>query len=97
VHRQGSATPYTLIEGPCAWYGRDYTSEEQQQQFVIHLTPAHIQELDAALEQVLASGLVQQQGDYLRFVSAWAARHQCVHHFQVLLQFWSTSGGTDHV
>jgi hypothetical protein len=62
--------PYTLIEGPCAWYGRDYTSEQQQQQFVLQLTPVHIQELDAALEQVLASGLVQQQGDYLRFVSA---------------------------
>lgn len=34
------------VEGPIVWEGKDWTSEDQ---WVFHLTPTHLQEIDDAL------------------------------------------------
>jgi hypothetical protein len=52
--------PYTLIEGPDAWTAADYPVLEDH---MLHLSPAHVAELDAAVEAVLASGKRLQVGN----------------------------------
>ncbi|GLC60278.1 hypothetical protein PLESTB_001593600 [Pleodorina starrii] len=53
ICRQGSVVPFTLIEGRDAWTAADYPVLEDH---MLHLTPEHVAELDAAVEAVLASG-----------------------------------------
>lgn len=45
--------PFTLIEGPDAWYAKDYAALEDH---MLHLTEQHLAELDKAIEAVLSSG-----------------------------------------
>lgn len=58
--------PYTLVEGPAAWYGADY--QHAVQQWAVQLQPTHIAELEAAVAALLA-GKVVQDGNQLRMVS----------------------------
>jgi len=37
--RMGSVEPFTIIEGPEAWYAKDYTGRAD---WINHLTPQHI-------------------------------------------------------
>jgi hypothetical protein len=60
--------PYTLVEGPEAWYGRDYQNNIDQ--WAITLSETHIAELDAAIARVLANKTITQEGNYLHLVSA---------------------------
>jgi hypothetical protein len=64
--RQGSVEPYTLVEGPEAWYGVDYQNNIDQ--WAITLSETHIAELDAAIERVLANKTIKQEGNYLHLV-----------------------------
>mmetsp|Transcript_37065 Transcript_37065/g.82427 ORF Transcript_37065/g.82427 Transcript_37065/m.82427 type:complete len:361 (+) Transcript_37065:175-1257(+) len=52
--RQGSVKPFTLIEGPAAWYTKDYAGTTKH---VYFLTPSDIAELDTAVQSVVAAGL----------------------------------------
>jgi hypothetical protein len=47
VNRQGAVEPFTLVEGPEAWYAKDYRGKSD---WVTELTPTHIAELDAAIQ-----------------------------------------------
>ncbi len=51
--------PFTLIEGPDAWYAKDYAVLEDH---MLHLTEQHLAELDKAIEAVLSSGKPIQVG-----------------------------------
>jgi hypothetical protein len=53
--RQGSVEPFTLVEGPDAWYAAQY--RDNQAQWVTELSAAHVAELDAAVEAVVRSGV----------------------------------------
>jgi hypothetical protein len=64
--RQGSVEPYTLVEGPEAWYGVDYQNNIDQ--WAITLSETHIAELDAAIERVLDNKTIKQEGNYLHLV-----------------------------
>lgn len=64
--RQGSVQPYTLVEGPQAWFGKDY--QDTFDEWAIRITPEHISELEAAIEGVLSKGVVQQEGNHLNLV-----------------------------
>ncbi|WIA22176.1 hypothetical protein OEZ85_004510 [Tetradesmus obliquus] len=68
VTRQGSVEPYTLVEGPEAWYGRDY--QHNIDQWAITLSETHIAELDAAIERVLANKTITQEGNYLHLINS---------------------------
>jgi hypothetical protein len=46
-NRQGSVEPFTLVEGPEAWYAADYRGKEDH---ITTLTPQHVAELDAAVQ-----------------------------------------------
>ncbi|KIZ05655.1 hypothetical protein MNEG_2302 [Monoraphidium neglectum] len=52
--RQGSVEPFTLVEGPEAWYAKDYRGRSD---WVTVLSPTHIAELDAAVQGILRSGI----------------------------------------
>ena len=54
ARRQGSAVPGTLIEGPDAWYAKDYAGTEKH---IYHLSEQDLVELDAAVASVEASGI----------------------------------------
>lgn len=51
--RHTSVVPLTLIEGQDAWTAADFPNLEHH---MLHLAPNHVEELDAAVEAVLASG-----------------------------------------
>ena len=46
-NRQGNVEPFTLVEGPEAWYADEYRGRDD---WVTVLSPAHIAELDAAVQ-----------------------------------------------
>lgn len=46
--------PFTLIEGPAAWKGSELRKDPNQ--YIYHVTPSDIAELDAALAAVKAAG-----------------------------------------
>jgi hypothetical protein len=80
--RQGSVKPYTRIEGPDAWYATQYEPDQggQAQPWLHRLTPEEVGELDAAVEGLLSSGLVVQEGDRVTLVgegSQWARAALC--------------------
>lgn len=52
--RQGSVEPFTIVDGPEAWYAKDYKGRTE---WITELTPTHIAELDAAVEGVIRSGI----------------------------------------
>ena len=52
--RQGSAVLGTVIEGPDAWYAKDYVGTERH---IYRLTPDDIAELDAAVAAVQVAGI----------------------------------------
>ena len=54
ARRQGSAVPGTLIEGPDAWYAKDYAGTEKH---IYRLSEQDLVELDAAVASVEASGI----------------------------------------
>lgn len=54
ARRQGSAVPGTLIEGPDAWYAKDYAGTEKH---IYRLSEQDLVELDAAVAGVEASGI----------------------------------------
>lgn len=64
--------PYTRIEGPDAWYATQYDPDQggQTEPWLHTLTPQEVGELDAAVEGLLASGLVKQEGDRVTLVGA---------------------------
>jgi hypothetical protein len=64
--RQGSVEPYTLVDTPAAWYGKDY--QDRFGEWALQLTPQHVAELDAAVAQVLASKTIVQEANYLNLV-----------------------------
>lgn len=66
LRRQGSVEPYTLVDSPAAWYGRDYQTRFDE--WALQLTPQHIAELDAAVAHVLANKTIVQEGNYLNLV-----------------------------
>lgn len=65
--RQGAVEPYTLIDSPAAWYGKDY--QHTFDEWALQLSPQHIAELDAAVAHVLANKTIVQEGNYLNLVS----------------------------
>lgn len=52
--RRGSVEPFTLIEGPEAWYASEYNGRSD---WINHLTQQHIAELDAAITGVERKGI----------------------------------------
>eukprot|EP00879_Flechtneria_rotunda_P008142 GHRR01008527.1.p1 GENE.GHRR01008527.1~~GHRR01008527.1.p1 ORF type:complete len:362 (+),score=138.84 GHRR01008527.1:379-1464(+) len=56
--RQGAVEPYTLIEGPEAWYADQYKGRSD---WINHLSEQHIAELDAAVSGVQAKGIIKIQ------------------------------------
>lgn len=52
--RQGSVEPFTIVEGPEAWRAAEYRGRDD---WVTVLSPAHIAELDAAIQGVTRAGL----------------------------------------
>ena len=60
--------PYTLIEGPEAWYSTEYLQGPKKDSWVHQLSPAEVSELDNALQQLIASGLVKHEGNLLKLV-----------------------------
>jgi len=66
-HRQGSVEPYTLVDSPAAWHGRDY--QDRFDEWALQFTPQHIAELDAAVAHVLANKTIVPEGNYLNLVS----------------------------
>jgi hypothetical protein len=68
VCRQGSVEPYTLVDSPAAWYGRQY--QDNIDEWAIQLSPQQITELEAAVAKVLANKTITQDGNYLNMVSA---------------------------
>lgn len=65
--RQGSVEPYTLVEGPGAWYGKDY--QHNIEEWAIRVTAEHIAELEGAIARVLNNKTITQDGNYLNIVS----------------------------
>eukprot|EP00775_Hariotina_reticulata_P003159 gene3159-3437_t len=61
--RQGSVVPYTLIEGPDAWYGQQ--QRQQPQQWLHELTGPELEELEAAVEAVSRRLQLRIQNNYL--------------------------------
>lgn len=53
--KQGQVVPFTVIEGPSAWIGKDI--QRQPDSYIYHLTEADIKELEDATEKVAASGV----------------------------------------
>lgn len=70
--RQGSVEPYTLVDSPAAWHGRDY--QDRFDEWALQLTPQHIAELDAAVAHVLANKTIVPEGNYLNLVSGLTLR-----------------------
>lgn len=56
--RQGSVEPFTLVEGPDAWYADQYRGRTD---WAFHLTDAHVAELTAAVKNVEALGIQEIQ------------------------------------
>lgn len=54
TNRMGTVEPFTLIEGPEAWYAADYKGRTD---WINHLSAQHIQELDAAVSGIMARGV----------------------------------------
>lgn len=52
--RMGAVEPFTLVEGPEAWYAADYKGRTD---WINNLTAQHIQELDAAVSGIMAKGV----------------------------------------
>lgn len=63
--------PFTLIEGPEAWYAADYKGRTD---WINHLSAQHVQELDAAVSGIMArriqdihvSGMQEQRREHER-------------------------------
>ncbi|GIL88823.1 hypothetical protein Vretimale_16958 [Volvox reticuliferus] len=51
--RQGCVMPFSIVEGPDAWTASDFPVVADH---MLHLTPTHLAELDAAVGSVLSSG-----------------------------------------
>lgn len=64
--KQGAAEPYTLIDSPAAWHGRDY--QDRFDEWALQLTDQHIAELDDAVAAVLANKTIVQEGNYLNLL-----------------------------
>eukprot|EP00775_Hariotina_reticulata_P009087 gene9087-9257_t len=59
----GSVEPYTLVESPAAWYGRDY--QDDFGSWAVRVTPEHIKELEQSIARVLSNKTISQNGNYL--------------------------------
>lgn len=56
--RQGSVEPFTLVEGPEAWYADEYRNRSD---WITTLSPQHIAELDAAVGGIMQKGVEEIQ------------------------------------
>lgn len=62
--RQGSVTPFTVIEGPQAWSAADFKDVGEEQ--LLHLlSPTEVAELNAAVFHALSEGLSKELKDVL--------------------------------
>ena len=53
ANSQGNVKPFTPVEGPAAWYAKDYKNDDS---WIYRLTDGDIKEVEAALEVAKASG-----------------------------------------
>ena len=53
ANSQGNVKPFTPVEGPAAWYAKDYKNDVS---WIYRLTDGDIKEVEAALEVAKASG-----------------------------------------
>lgn len=68
--------PYAPINGPDAWLVSDFPDPSA---WTVQLSEQQIRELEAAVHDTMASGLIRQNGNYLEGVSEEPSRCTSAH------------------